>query len=142
MLHAPRWEGRCGVDVNKGPIYWKAHVPRLLFRNPEIRRLSLLLSKANVVIMSADELVSQRLEAGEEERSGGGKMRDGQGQMRDGHIGRLVGRSRVKSAGERSTLKTLDLNVITKIKGSQRICAEERRKKETLYLQAGNEYIR
>ena len=44
--------------------------------------------------MSADELVPQGLEAGEEERSGSGEMRDSQGQMRDGHIGGLVGQRR------------------------------------------------
>lgn len=81
-------------DRPRSPIYRKAHIPRLLFRDPEIRRLSLLLSKANIVIMSADELVSQGLEAGEEERSGSGEMRHSQGQMRDGHIGRLVRQSR------------------------------------------------
>ncbi len=54
-------------DRARSSIYRKAHVPRLLFRDPEIRWLSLLLSKANVIIMSADELVSQGLEAGEEE---------------------------------------------------------------------------
>jgi hypothetical protein len=46
--------------------------------------------------MSADKLVSQRLEAGEEERGGSGEMRDGQGQMGDGHVG-SVGSNRVQA---------------------------------------------
>ena len=109
-LHVLRWGGHCTFDVSK--IYFgikidrswvkprssisKDHIPRLLLGNPEIRRLTLLLAKTNVIIMSADELVSQGLEAGEEERGRSGEMRHSQGQMGDGHV-ESVGSNRVQA---------------------------------------------
>jgi hypothetical protein len=103
MLHVLHWGEHCILNVSKifssrdglfsdeprNPIS-TAHIPRLLLRNPEIRRLSLLLSKTNIVIMAADKLVSQGLKAGEKERGRSGEMRNCQGQMGDRHVGRLV----------------------------------------------------
>jgi hypothetical protein len=53
-----------------------------------------MLAEADVVIVAADELVSQRLETGEKEGGGGGEVGDGEGEMGDRHVDGLAGSAR------------------------------------------------
>lgn len=66
--------GRKSVDVMSvaNPRVLKEyHIPRLLFRDPEISRCARRLPETNVVFMPANELIAQGLETGKEERRRG-----------------------------------------------------------------------
>lgn len=74
------------VDILRGRSGWHI-IPWLSFSDPEIGRCSGLLAEANVVFMTTNELVAERLETREEERCGGWEVGDGEGEMGDGHVG-------------------------------------------------------
>lgn len=69
-------------------------IPRFLLGYPKVRRFTGMLAEADVVIVAADELVSQRLETGEKEGGGGGEVGDGEGEMGDRHVDGLAGSAR------------------------------------------------
>lgn len=84
----------CTGSESNGPIQSLSseaieqyHVPWLLFCDPEIGRGTRFLTKANVVLMTTDELIAQGLKTREEERRGGWEVGDGEGEMGDGHVG-------------------------------------------------------
>ena len=62
------------------------HLPRFLFRDPKICRLAGLLTETNVVIVTPNKLVPQRLQAGKKEGCGGRQVSNRQGEVRDRHV--------------------------------------------------------
>lgn len=61
----PRWSMNCAfllATISCIQVGSASYSPRLLLRDPEISRFPLLLTEPNIVVMSTNELIAERLE--------------------------------------------------------------------------------